>query len=497
MRITTVLTFALWFVSFLANSQDEATKEKYKAELKNASNAFSSYFYPNYVTIYAQTEKAAVAKIDSIRNAFHAILNKYKAELQPEFVADQKLEINYFFDKLLLDYPNSHDTYAPGEKETRLSKALSARLEKNVSDFNKPELLTNADFTAYVKAYFHHAVRQELVSPAYKNTDNQVLTATWKLIPRVITHPACKEFWQTEYLFNHIDNNGIKNIQPFLVEFKASYPNSDSWKKIHAIYAEDSAGRQNHLVQVYKTASGVPLDLHLFPPDGSVFPGKHPVFVYFHGGSWSEGKPDWGFGSCEAYAKKGWIGVAVEYRTAGRNNTLPFESVMDARSAIRWLRKNASQFNIDTARIVATGNSAGGHLVLTTALADKWNEATDDLHVSPKPNVLLVNSGVYDLTTDNTKWITRNIKNKEVVKQISPNHLPKQNMPPLLVVHGTNDSNCPYWTAEKFREEAVKVNGNFEFHALEGASHFLWYDQKFTRQISAWRKDFLAKWGFE
>jgi acetyl esterase/lipase len=170
---------------------------------------------------------------------------------------------------------------------------------------------------------------------------------------------------------------------------------------------------------------------------------------------------------------------------------------MDARSAIRWLRKNADLYNIDTSRIVATGNSAGGHLVLTTALATKWNEKTDDLKFSPTPNVLLVNSGVYEMTVDNAQWITKNSKNKEQVKEISPNHLDKNTMPPLLMIHGTNDQNCPYWTAEKFKNEMEKTKNNFEFHSLEGAGHFIWYDQRFTEQIAKWRKDFLSKLGYE
>ena len=90
--------------------------------------------------------------------------------------------------------------------------------------------------------------------------------------------------------------------------------------------------------------------------------------------------------------KKGWV-CAVEYRIYSRQGTLPFEAVKDGRSAIRWLRQHADEYNLDTNRIVASGNSAGGHLALDCALADIWNEATDDLHYSPVPNLLMINSG--------------------------------------------------------------------------------------------------------
>jgi acetyl esterase/lipase len=466
-------------------------------ELKIAGNAFSSYFYPNYAKIHSLNEKEFVTKIDSARKVFVSTVNKYAEQLEKDFVNSQRSEIKYYFDRILLDYAYNHDTYLQSEKQTTISKELSKRLQDNLSDFNKPELLSNSDFLEYVRAYFHQAVNTELASGSFKNTDNQTLHAVWKLIPPVFSNNTCKEFWQTVYLSEQIENNGIKNIEQVMNDFRKSCKNQLSVRKINSMYAEDSVARQSHITKVYKSVDGINLDLHIFLPDSSQYSKKRPVFVYFHGGSWTEGKPDWGFSSCENYARKGWVGVAVEYRTAGRHNTLPFESVMDARSSIRWLRKNAALYSIDTASIVATGNSAGGHLVLTTALASRWNEKTDDLKYSPTPNILLVNSGVYDLTIGNSQWITRNLKDKEMVNQISPNHLEKKNMPPLLVIHGTKDGSCPYWTAEKFRDDMAKTSNAFEFHHLEGAGHAIWFDQRFTEQISKWRIDFLLKFGFQ
>jgi len=491
-----ILAGYTFLASFLFG-QDVSEKEKYLAELKVAGNSFSSYFYPNYAKHYSLSEVKFVSKIDSARNIFESILQKYAGQLEPEFATNQQVEIKYYFDRILLDYPSQHDTYGQIKKRTSASNKLSKRLQSNLNDFNKPALLSISDFKEYVRAYLYHLTTEELNTLKYKGTDNQTLNVVWKLMPQVITNDTCREFWRTDYLFNHIDNNGIKNIEGILKNFRASCKDQSSLKKINGIYWEDSIGRQEPVSKVYKSVDGITLDVHLFLPDPANYKDKHPVYVYFHGGSWTDGKPDWGFPSCKSYAKKGWVGVAVEYRTGSRHNSTPFESVMDARSVIRWLRMNASLYNLDTTKIVATGNSAGGHLVLATALVSKWNEQTDDLRISPVPNVLLVNSGVYDLAIGNTMWITKNLKNKEQVKEISPNHLEKKNMPPLLAIHGTNDRSCPYWTAEKFKDEAEKTNTDFEFHELAGAGHYIWYDPKYVEQISKWRKDFLLKLGFE
>ena len=133
------------------------------------------------------------------------------------------------------------------------------------------------------------------------------------------------------------------------------------------------------------------------------------------------GTPEWDFYNCASYAKKGWVAVAVEYRIADRHETTPLEAVKDARSAIRWLRSNADKYNIDTGRIVASGNSAGGHLVLSAVLSKDVNEIADDLNINASPNVLMVNAGVYSLFAEkSTDWISRALKDSNAVKGISP-----------------------------------------------------------------------------
>ncbi len=169
---------------------------------------------------------------------------------------------------------------------------------------------------------------------------------------------------------------------------------------------------------------------------------------------------------------------------------------MDAKSAIRWLRKNADEFGIDRKKIIASGNSAGGHLVLATALADKWNEKTDDLRLSSIPDALLVNAGVYDLTDEKNAWISRDLKNKNLVKEISPNHLVRQNLPPTLLIHGTADHNCDYATAKTFKDKADKTGNSVKFHSLEDAGHFIWFDPKYAGQVSKVRDGFLRELGF-
>jgi len=477
-----------------SNQKDDSVRQNYLAEQKKLGRSFADDFYPKFSAYYSLSEKDFLAKIESTRSTFDALLKKYSSGFDPTFIESQNIEIKYYFDKLILDYPSNHQTYTG--KKVSLSSKTDKNLKRNSADFNKPELLTNTDFTEYVRAFLSYQVDLEVKKSLYQNQDNQRLNAVWRIIPGLFTNQKTLDFWKYDYLLNHIDNLGVKNIKSIYENFTAACQDLSYLSKVNQLYNADWQGRRGHLTKTYKRVGKFDLDAHLFLPDGASSGQKRPVIVFFHGGSWSEGKPDYFFEEARRYARKGWVAAAIEYRLFARQGTLPFAAVMDAKSAIRWLRKNADEFGIDAEKIVASGNSAGGHLVLATALADKWNEKTDDLKFSSVPNALLVNAGVYDLTDERNAWIRKDLKDKNLVKEISPNHLIKKNLPPTLLIHGTADRNVSYTTADTFKSAAEKIINNVKLYPLDSAGHFIWFDPKFAKQVSKIREDFLSELGF-
>jgi len=482
-----------------AAQSTDSLKQKYLAELRITGRTFTSWFYPNHDKLYALPENIFVFKMDSAKQNFTVVLENYKAKnknADPAYIKSQQEEIHYFFDKLILDYPYFHEMQT--DKKTKLSAAVQKRLNSNLADFNKPEMLSNSDFRNYIDGFLHEKSNAELKKPVYKTMDNQRLNSVLHVIPVYFRNPVCRSFWQYQYIFGHLDDWGIKSTSKIVESFLATCKDTALTNKIRQMYSDALKERDDHLVKTYKVAGGFDLDIHLFIPDTMMQGTKRPVIVYFSGGSWTKGNPEWSFYGCRNYAKKGWIGVAVEYRLADRHGTTPFEAVMDARSAIRWLRMHAAEYNIDTSRIVASGNSAGGHLVLAAALADKWNEHTDDLRYNPSPNLLLVNSGVYDLFGDGTPtWISKPLKDKNTVKEISPVHLIRKGLPPMLLLHGTADHSVPYASAVLFESEMKKAGNDFEFHTLDGAPHEIWFDPRFSSTVSKLRTEFLKKHGYE
>lgn len=347
-------------------------------------------------------------------------------------------------------------------------------------------------------SYISIESRIKLDKHIYEKLNNQQLIADWNTIDSTFTNQKVNDYWKQEYLYNHIDKMGIKNIDNLYNGFINFCKTPEYITKIIKIYKSHKKGRESHSIEIYKKVNGFELEMHIFLPDTTIFKGNRPTIVYFHGGSWSEGKPDrfWLFETAKEYTKKGWVATAVEYRIKGKQGTYPFESVKDAKSAIRWLRKNAEKYKIDAIKIVATGNSAGGHLALATTLIDNWNEKSDNLNISAIPNVIIVNSGVYDLTVNNAKWITEYSENKDLVNEISPNHLIKKVKTKMLLIHGEKDRNCSYESATNFYDAMKLLENDIELHTIKGASHWIWFGRHYP-DVAKITGDYIKKLNFE
>lgn len=93
-----------------------------------------------------------------------------------------------------------------------------------------------------------------------------------------------------------------------------------------------------------------------------------PACVYYHGGGFVLGSPRSHEGVVRALAAQtGAVFVSVDYRLAPEHK-LP-AAHDDALAAYEWVRARADELGIDPARIVLSGDSAGGNLTLATAIS--------------------------------------------------------------------------------------------------------------------------------
>ena len=107
--------------------------------------------------------------------------------------------------------------------------------------------------------------------------------------------------------------------------------------------------------------------LELLLPDPTAFPGRRPVVMYLHSGGWVGGDRTALNDIAAAQLQRGYAVASVEYRLATTGlDGQPIASfpgaIWDVKTAIRYLKADATTWNIDPKRIVLMGSSAGGHL---------------------------------------------------------------------------------------------------------------------------------------
>ncbi len=109
-----------------------------------------------------------------------------------------------------------------------------------------------------------------------------------------------------------------------------------------------------------------PLTLDLYQIPSKPKDQPRPAIVFVHGGGWASGDARHlnGFddfpATLAALAVKGYVVASVNYRLSGEAH-FP-AAVQDVKSALRWLRGHAGDYNIDTTRVMAWGAEAGGQI---------------------------------------------------------------------------------------------------------------------------------------
>lgn len=232
----------------------------------------------------------------------------------------------------------------------------------------------------------------------------------------------------------------------------------------------------------YKTVDTTHLQMEVFFPSEEAIEETNSAILFFFGGGWMGGKTSQFAPQAEYYSSKGYVTFLVDYRVRSRNNTTPFESVMDAKSAMRFVKSHAEQFNIDSSRIIACGGSAGGHLAASTALISGYNDVLDDTTISPVPEALIL----FNPVIDNGPNAYGYERIGDSYPSFSPIHNIRKNAPPTIIFIGTNDKHIPIETIENYRHKMDSVGSSCEVKVYEGQEHGFfnyWFPEYFEKTI--------------
>jgi acetyl esterase/lipase len=238
------------------------------------------------------------------------------------------------------------------------------------------------------------------------------------------------------------------------------------------IMGEGDRSDQQPQTVPFTTAAEQPLSLDVYQPDT---PAQEPLpaVIVVHGGSWSGGDksdfPRWDWW----LTQHGFVVFDIQYRLAPQPNWQT--ATGDVKCAIGWVKRNATQYNVDPQRIALLGRSAGGHLALLAAYTPQ-EPALEPSCDAPDTSVQAVISfyGPADLV-----WGYNNPANPDVIDGpgtlrrflggdpqsaaevfavASPVNHVGPNTPPTLLLHGGRDQLVGQRHAELLAERLQAAN---------------------------------------
>ncbi|MFN0084945.1 MAG: alpha/beta hydrolase fold domain-containing protein [Blastocatellia bacterium] len=259
----------------------------------------------------------------------------------------------------------------------------------------------------------------------------------------------------------------------------------------------------------YLVANGYEAKLDVYTPRSANANALAPTLIYIHGGGWVGGTKESAFMNVLPYLEMGWAVVNVEYRL-GRVSVAP-AAVEDCRCALKWVIRNAKEYNFDASRLVVTGHSAGGHLSLTTGMLpvaaglDRQCYGADDARNPEIKVAAIINwygiTDVNDLLDDSpnvktyaVQWLGGLPNRAEVARRVSPIQYVRAGLPPILTIHGDSDPTVPYSHAVRLHEALNKAGLPNQLLTIPGGKHG-GFNREETMRIFSTIREFLSKHG--
>lgn len=257
---------------------------------------------------------------------------------------------------------------------------------------------------------------------------------------------------------------------------------------------------------VYVTRGEQELKLQILLPGGVMppmpgmehrFSGKrHPVLIYVQGSAWMKQNVYGSLGNLTDFARAGFVVASVEYRASSEAKWPGF--LQDVKSAIRFLRAHADDYDIDPDQFVVHGNSSGGHAALLIGLTgdDETFKTEDNKEYSDAVCAVADFYGPTDVTKINDA--PRNpiftadkdripedilyggcvVDHPEISRVGNPlNYISEEkDIPPILVAHGDSDEMVPFNQSVLVVKKLQECHKTVEFYKVMGAGHGIGFD---------------------
>lgn len=221
--------------------------------------------------------------------------------------------------------------------------------------------------------------------------------------------------------------------------------------------------------------------------------------IVFPGGGYSYRAPHEGKDYALYLNSLGMDAFVLDYRVHPYSHPA---QLLDARRAVRFVRKNADALGIDPGKIAVMGSSAGGHLAALVSTADYAidGEGIDETDkISPKPNMQILCYPV----TDHSSHIGSFMRlvpacTHAGFKAVTPKLLADKNTPPAFIWHTMTDAGVDPSSTLEYAKRLQQLGINYELHIYPVGPHGLGLADKENRllpHVQSWTdmlKAFLA-----
>lgn len=257
----------------------------------------------------------------------------------------------------------------------------------------------------------------------------------------------------------------------------------------------------------YIERGGVSLYVQLILPD-AISP-RTPLVVYVTGSAFHWQNIPQTIPRLCLLANKGAAVASVQYRGA---EAAPFPAqALDVKAAVRFIKGIAPKYGLNPANVFLMGDSSGGHTALIGGITAgaEFEETVYAEHSSEVRGIIDL-YGVVDISRMNDELsafdhTTADCPAGLLIGGVTvPDHpalyeptvvtryiTPERRLPPVLILHGTNDEVVPFGQSCLLYERLRECGKQARFYAVEGAHHGgreFWAEQ--TLGIIA---DFLAE----
>ena len=220
-----------------------------------------------------------------------------------------------------------------------------------------------------------------------------------------------------------------------------------------------------------------------------------PLIVWIPGGGFRGCDKNLMVSEMQFLADSGFAVASIYYRSSAQGH-YP-DQIIDVKTAIRFLRAHADEYQINPEEVGVIGRSAGGHLAAMAAMnihdnqSQEWSAYSSSVQAccnlfGPADLVTLLEKDLEEMKNDpNHRWKTIGDTHGgalvgetgpeawEKLRTASPSQYINEAMCPMIILHGDQDPLVPYSQSENFYNAIAEkgLEDRVDLYCIKNGGH--------------------------